>query len=94
MSTVEEILKAVKDLPPNELTELRQRINLLMAQRNERVHDLESDPSYSDQRIQRALYAAGLLSEIKPRTKRPRPRRPPIKIKGKPLSETIIEERR
>jgi len=47
-----------------------------------------------DLRIQHALYDAGLISEIKPRVKRPRECRPPIRIKGKPLSETIIEDRR
>lgn len=47
-----------------------------------------------DQRIQQALYSAGLVTEIKPPVKRPRERRPPINIKGKPLSETIIEDRR
>jgi hypothetical protein len=95
MSTVEEILNAVRELPPQEQVELRRRLSLLMAQRNKRVHNYESYAANdSDQRIQRALYDAGLLSEIKLRPKRPRPRRPPIKIKGKPLSETIIEDRR
>jgi hypothetical protein len=48
-----------------------------------------------DQREQRALYEAGLVSEIKPPITDPTPyRREPIKIKGKPLSETVIEERR
>ena len=28
------------------------------------------------------------------RIKRTRPRRPPIQIKGKPISETIVEDRR
>jgi hypothetical protein len=46
-----------------------------------------------DRRIQCALHEAGLISEIKPRVKRPRERRPPIRIKGKPISETIIEDR-
>jgi hypothetical protein len=47
-------------------------------------------------RLQRALAAEGLLSEIKmPFISRPnREETPPIKIKGKPLSKTIIEERR
>lgn len=47
-------------------------------------------------RLQRALAAEGLLSEIKmPFVARPeREELPPIEIKGKPLSETIIEERR
>ena len=48
----------------------------------------------ADQRLQRRLYAKGMVSEIKP----PRTKRigdfPLIKVKGKPVSETIIEERR
>ncbi len=47
-----------------------------------------------DQRIQQALYSAGLVTEIKSPVERPRKRRPPINIKGKPLSEAIIEDRR
>ena len=48
-----------------------------------------------DQRVQHALFEAGLVSEIKPPITDPTPyRREPIKIKGKPLSETVIEERR
>ena len=48
-----------------------------------------------DQRVQRALYEAGLVREIKPPITDPTPyRREPIAIKGKPLSETVIEERR
>ena len=47
-------------------------------------------------RLQRALAAEGLLNEIKmPFVSRPRQDElPPIEIKGKPLSGTIIEERR
>lgn len=47
-------------------------------------------------RLQRILSTEGLLSEIKmPFISRPeREEPPPIEIKGKPLSETIIEERR
>ena len=48
-----------------------------------------------DQRVQQALYEAGLITEIKPPITDPTPyRREPIAIKGKPLSETVIEERR
>ncbi len=47
-----------------------------------------------DLRLQRALFDKGLLREIKP----PRHRKigdfKAMKIKGKPLSETIIKERR
>lgn len=48
-----------------------------------------------DQRVQLALYEAGLVREIKPPIDDPTPyRREPIAIKGKPLSETVIEARR
>jgi hypothetical protein len=78
----------VKALPPEEQAELRRRLDALSGQPGELASDL-------NERAQRALYEAGLLSEIKPPITDPRPyRRDPIKIKGKPLSETVIEERR
>jgi hypothetical protein len=95
MSTVEEIVKAVRDLAPQEQAEVRRRIEGLLPQSDQADVPNESLPADDlDQRLQRAMYEAGLVSEIKPRVKRPRVRPPPIKIKGKPLSETIIEDRR
>ena len=95
MSTVEEILNAVKDLPPREQAEVKRRLEGMLAQSEQAdVTDETQQAGDLDQRLQRALYEAGLVTEIKPRVKRPRVRPPPIKIKGKPLSETIIEDRR
>jgi hypothetical protein len=95
MSTVEEIVKAVGDLPPQEQAEVKRRLEGLFPESDQADEPNESlQAGDLDQRLQRALYEAGLVSEIKPRAKRPRVRRPPIKIKGKPLSETIIEDRR
>lgn len=95
MSTVEEIVNAVKDLPPQEQAEVKRRLEGLLPQSVQAdVPDETLQAGDLDQRLQRALYEAGLVSEIKPRVKRPRVRRPPIRIKGKPLSETIIEDRR
>jgi hypothetical protein len=102
MSTVEEIFNAVKDLPPNEQAEVKRRLDTLVPQTGADLSgkggtdaDAASQAAIDlDQRIQRALYDAGLVREIKQPVKRPRRRHPPIKIKGKPLSETIIEERR
>jgi len=91
LSTVEEILSAVKELPPQERAEVQRRLEGLVSQPEP---DQEAHAADLDQRIQRALFEAGLVSEIKPPVKRPRERTPPIKIKGKPLSETIIEDRR
>jgi hypothetical protein len=95
MSTVEEIGKAVKDLPPQEQAEVKRRLEVLLAHSKQAdVADETQQAGGLDQRIQRVLYEAGLVTEIKPRVKRPRVRPPTIKIKGKPLSETIIEDRR
>ena len=102
MSTVEEIVKAVRDLPPKEQVEVKRRLDTLVSApeadqsvepgtETNTVHQAAID---LDQRIQQALYDAGLVAEIKPPVKRPRERHPPINIKGKPLSETIIEDRR
>jgi hypothetical protein len=98
MSTVEEIVNAVKGLPPGEQAEVRRRLDTLPVQTDENemlVDDCRQAAIDRDQRVQRALYEAGLVSEIKPPITDPTPyRREPIKIKGKPLSETVIEERR
>ena len=98
MSTVEEIVNAVKGLPPREQAEVRRRLDSLTALPDENqvpVDDSRQAAIDLDQRVQRALFEAGLVSEIKPPIVNPAPyRREPIKIKGKPLSETVIEERR
>lgn len=98
MSTVEEIVNAVRGLPPREQAEVRRRLDALPAQPDENevlVDDTRQAAIDLDQRVQRALYEAGLVSEIKPPITDPTLyRREPIKIKGKPLSETVIEERR
>jgi len=68
MSTVEEIVQAIRDLPPEQGDEVRRQLVSLW---NSRKSDSQKLPM-----------------------KRARPRRPPIKIKGKPISETVIEDRR
>lgn len=96
--SVEEIVNAVRALPPEEQAELRRRLDALTAQHDETetLTDQRLQTSIDlDQRVQRVLFEAGLLSEIKPPITDPKPyRREPIKIVGKPLSETVIEERR
>jgi len=96
--SVEEIVDAVRALPPEEQAELRRRLEALTAQPDETERRADQNLQANrdlDQRVQRALFEAGLLSEIKPPITDPTPyRREPIKIVGKPLSETVIEERR
>lgn len=69
MSTVEEIVEAIKELSPEKRDEVRRQLFSLwpLTSRNE----TSSLP-----------------------IKRARLRRPPIQIKGKPVSETIVEDRR
>ena len=97
MSTVEEIVNAIKGLPPSERAEVKRRLETIPVPPDERDASTDDELQTAtdlDQRIQRALYDAGLVTEIKPPVKRPRERHPPIKIRGKPLSETVIEDRR
>lgn len=97
MSTVEEIVNAIRELSSRERAEVKRRLETLPAQPDENEVSTGDDFQAAtdlDQRIQRALFEAGLITEIRPPVKRPRERRPPIKIKGKPLSETVIEDRR
>lgn len=98
MSTVEEILNAVKDLPPEDQAELRRQLDLLTAPQDNGGVQLEDEAQGTvkelQARIHRAMYEAGLVSSVNPPIKRKRERPPLIKIKGKPLSETVIEDRR
>lgn len=98
MATVEEILSAVKELPPEDQAELKRRLELLPASQDNGGAHPEDVPQGQAQllheRIHQAMYESGLVSTNSPPAKRRRERPPPIKIKGKPLSETIIEDRR
>ena len=92
MSPVEEILNAAKTLPPGDQAELKRRLHSLDNDRAEITTKEETRDLHA--RIHRALYEAGLVKEAAPPPRRPRKRPPPIKIRGKPLSETMIEDRR
>jgi hypothetical protein len=70
MSTVEEIVDAIKDLSPEKRDEVLQQLVSLWSLNRHHTNS----PSLP--------------------IKRARPRRPPIPIKGKPISETVVEDRR
>lgn len=76
--SINEVINVIRALTPEEQTQVRKWLN--------------APPLTPEEKLARALYEAGLLREIKP-TRRARPRRPPVPVQGKPLSETIIEER-
>ena len=75
MSTVEEIVQAVKDLPPEKWDEVRRRLVKLWLS--------SARPDLGDWGV-----------HSKSSGKRSQPRSPAIKIKGQPISQTIVEDRR
>lgn len=80
------IKRAVKDEPQEETEALREPVDELLTDQEEIAED----------ELEQMLLKAGLLSKIPPPITdftNYRKRRP-IKVKGKPVSETIIEERR
>jgi len=86
MSTVEEIVEAIKELSPEKRDEVRrQLVSLWPLNSRESAGDADADPY--------RLYWHDSKSTSLP-IKRARPRRPPIQIKGKPISETVVEDRR
>ncbi len=98
MPTLEEIVNAAKALPAEEQAELRRRLESLTetAENGGAQAEDGSNSRRNDlrRRLHAALYEAGLVTDINPPARTTRERHPPIKIKGKPLSETIIEDRR
>jgi hypothetical protein len=87
---------AIKDLTPDQLRLLREAVDQQLTT-NERIDTFIPTPDeLAEQQLQKRLFDAGLLSEIKP------PSRmwtgvkefDPIEIEGELLSETIIRERR
>ena len=87
MSTVEEIVAAIKELSPEKRDEVRRQLDLLW-----RLNSRESAGAVEESdnpRVHR-----GEAQSPNPRIERARTGRPPIKIKGRPISETLIEDRR
>jgi hypothetical protein len=88
MSTVEEILKAIQELTPEKRDEVRRQLDMLW-----RLNSLQSAGDIDDaDNPYRTLRHYTNSSSVQ--IKRAHPRRPPIRIKGKPISETVIEDRR
>ena|SRR5688572_33041237 len=59
-----------------------------------RPESASGSPEDREQCFLESMLEAGLISEIKPLSRRSLLNRPPVPITGKPLSDTIIEERR
>lgn len=82
---LEELADALQALSLEEQQELRELLAQRLPQESER-----------EQRFWQSLLNCGLISELKPRHSpiSDGPRHPRIDVPGKPLSESIIEDRR
>jgi hypothetical protein len=81
--SLKEVLEAVRRLTPEEREQVRALLDTL-----------PSTSSTPEGEVQARLRAAGLLGETRTPAAAGRARRTPVEIKGKPLSETVIEGRR
>jgi hypothetical protein len=85
--TLERAIELARQLDPNERLKLRRAIDQMIAVPPE--DDLEMA-------FKLALLQKGSISEIRraPAAAGPSVQRSPVSVKGKPVSETIIEDRR
>ena len=84
-ATLTRILNELKTLEPEELRQVQRVVEEQLAS------TLATDP---DEQVLQAMLKVGLITEIKRPDRHANPERPAVPILGKPLSETIIEERR
>jgi hypothetical protein len=80
--SVNEVLEAVRTMSPEERARVRALLEVLPA-----------EPGSPEEQAQQNLYEPGLLVETEPRRVPAGARHTPVPIEGKPLSETVIEER-
>lgn len=80
--SVTEVMKAVRAMTPEEREQVRALLD-----------SIANEQTGAETQALAALQKAGLLRRPSPRTSGARERKA-VAIKGKPLSETIIEERR
>lgn len=82
--TPQEIIKEIHKLPPIQRKEVLDHISA----------DLSEKDSVGEEDVAKHLLAKGIISEIPENWNEADEEFAPIAIKGKPLSETIIEDRR
>ena len=83
--TLERILEEIKTLEPDELLQVQQAVQAQL---------VPADYSPAEEGVLQGMLKVGLLTEIKPRRPDRQAAYPLLPIQGKPLSETILEERR
>jgi hypothetical protein len=89
------LLHSINALSPDQMRQLWQELDSKLAALSA-VHAAPGGEQANRDDLQRRLYEAGLLSEIKPPITdlTPYRHRKAVPIKGEPLSETVIRERR
>lgn len=80
---LKEVLEAVRVLSPEEREQVRTFLDTL-----------PGVPTSPESEAQARLRAAGLLGEIGPIAAARRIRHTPVEIRGRPLSDTLVGERR
>jgi hypothetical protein len=90
-ASLERVLEEVKTLSPDEQRQVRDLIDSLLENRAEDTASLSPEDL-----LEQRLLEAGVISRIPPSISdlTPYKNRKPVEVKGKPVSETIIEERR
>ena len=83
--TLDRILEAIKTLAHDERRQLREMLNVMMVPAEEEA---------KRQALRQALRAAGLVTQVRQPRATDTTHRRRIEVQGKPVSETIIEERR
>ena len=86
-SNLDQVIEEVKALSPDDQRKLRELLNDLLA---------PPAPQMSEEEFEQRLLAKGVISEIPPPITdlTPFQNRRLMEVEGKPLSETVIEERR
>ena len=86
-SNLDQVIEEVKALTPDEQRKLRELLDSLLA---------PPAPQMTEEEFERHLLAKGIISEIPPPITdlTPFENRKLMEVKGKPLSKTVVEERR
>jgi hypothetical protein len=89
-TSLERVIEEVKALTPAEQQKVRELIDSLLETPAEALEALSLEDL-----LEQRLLERGVISEIPKRLRDPEQYRDfkPVKVKGKPLSETIIEDR-
>ena len=90
-TNLEKVIEEVKALTPDEQRKVKDLIDSLL-----KPSDETQSPMLPEDLLEQKLLQAGIISKIPERLPPPEHLKnfKPIEVKGKPVSETIIEERR